>query len=251
MAYRIPSYWKGHELKLIILAGGSGKRLTENENSLPKPLSDIGGKPLLWHIMKYFSHYGIKSFIVCLGYKAITIKKHMSSMEEIANGDWNVNFLNTGRDSSKPARIEKAAKYLDRGPNMISYADNLCDFDINKFIDCHMKSNKIFTLTGVRPHSPYGHIFRDNGIITFKEKPEMRNSLINAGFMIFEPEFIDYMADFPGELETEIISALARDGELNVYEHKGNWDGINTRKEYENVCDLYQQGKAYWEIWKK
>ena len=238
-------------MKLIILAGGSGKRLAENENSLPKPLSDIGGKPLLWHIMKYNSHYGIKSFIVCLGHKAITIKKHMSIMPEIANGEWSVNFLNTGKDSSKLQRIEKAAKDLDRGPNLLSYADNLCDFDISKFIESHVNSGKSFSLAGVRLHSPYGHIFRDDGIITFKEKPEMRNSLINAGYMIFEPEFIDYISSFTGELETEVISALAVDGELNVFEHKGNWDGINTRKEYETVCDLYHQGKAYWEKWKK
>ena len=238
-------------MKLIILAGGSGKRLTESENSLPKPLFDIGGKPLLWHIMKYFSYYGIKSFIVCLGYKAITIKKHMSQLSEIANCEWNVNFLNTGRDSSKLQRLEKAAKYLDKGPNLLSYADNLCDCNINEFIKSHMKTNKIFSITGVRPHSPYGHIFQDDGKITFKEKPEMRNSLINAGFMMFEPEFIDYIIGNTGELETDVISLLAERNELNVYEHKGRWDGINTRKEYETVCEIYHQGKAYWEKWKK
>ena len=238
-------------MKLIILAGGSGKRLAENENSLPKPLSDIGGKPLMWHIMKYFSCYGIKSFIICLGHKGTTIKNRMSVLPEIADGDWNVNFINTGRNSSKLKRIEKASKYLDRGPNIISYADNLCDFDLNAFIDSHLAGEKMFSLVGVRPRSPYGHIFRDNGIITFKEKPEMLNSLINAGFIIFEPEFLDYISGCSGELETDIISQLASDNELNVYEHKGNWDGINTRKEYENICEIYQQGKAYWEIWKK
>ena len=154
-------------------------------------------------------------------------------------------------ESSKLQRIMQAAKYLDRGPNLLSYADNLCDFDVIEFIDNHVNSGKIFSLTGVRPHSPYGHIFRDDGVVTFKEKPEMRNSLINAGYMIFEPEFIDYISQFDGELETEVISALAKDSELNVYEHKGNWDGINTRKEYEAVCSLHQQGKAYWEKWKK
>ena len=238
-------------MKLVILAGGSGKRLTESEHSLPKPLFDIGGKPLLWHIMKYFSYYGINSFIVCLGYKAITIKKHMSQLSEIANCEWNVNFLNTGHDSSKLQRLEKSVKYLDKGPNLLSYADNLCDCNINEFINSHMKNNKIFTITGVRPHSPYGHIFQDDGKITFKEKPEMRNSLINAGFMMFEPEFIDYVIGNSGELETDVISLLATRNELNVYEHKGKWDGINTRKEYETVCEIYHQGKAYWEKWKK
>ncbi|MDX1358569.1 MAG: sugar phosphate nucleotidyltransferase [Clostridia bacterium] len=202
-------------MKLIILAGGSGKRLADNENLVPKPLSDIGGKPLLWHIMKYFAYYGIKSFVICLGFKAKTIKKRMSDIPEIANGDWNVNFLNTGMESSKLQRIMQAAKYLDRGPNLLSYADNLCDFDVIEFIDNHVNSGKIFSLTGVRPHSPYGHIFRDDGVVTFKEKPEMRNSLINAGYMIFEPEFIDYISKFDGELETEVISALAKDSELN------------------------------------
>ena len=238
-------------MKLVILAGGTGKRMSDNENAFPKPLFDIGDRPLLWHIMKYFSYFGIKDFIICLGYKAITIKKHMSLMPEIENCDWNVNFLNTGKDSSKLKRIEMAAEYLDRGPNFLSYADNLCDVDLNKFIECHMKKGKIFSLTGVRPYSPYGHIFRDSDQITFKEKPEMLNSLINAGFMIFEPEFIDYIADNPGELETDIISQLASENELNVYEHNGNWDGINTRKEYESVCELYKNGKAYWEKWKK
>lgn len=238
-------------MKLIILAGGSGKRLSDNKNSTPKPLSDIGGKPLLWHIMKYHAYFGIKNFIICLGHKGTTIKHHMAVIPEIANGDWAVNFLNTGQESTKLQRIEKASKYLDNGPNLLSYADNLIDYNVHDFITDHTKSGKILTIAGVKPHSPYGHIFRDGGIITFKEKPVMKNSLINAGFMIFEPELMNYILDSGDELETDTLTKLASVGQLNVFEHKGSWDGINTKKEYEIVCNKYNSGKAYWEIWKK
>ncbi|MFO7611643.1 MAG: sugar phosphate nucleotidyltransferase [Clostridia bacterium] len=238
-------------MKMIILAGGSGKRLASGKNSLPKPLADIGGKPLLWHIMKYFSCLGINGFVVCLGYKGSLIRKHMSECHEISCGSWDVRFIDTGLDSTKLLRIEMAAKYADPGTNLLSYSDNLCDLDLGAFLLSHNVSGMMLSLAGVKPYSPYGHIFRDDGILTFKEKPRMMNSLINAGFMAFEKEFIEYISRFSGELETDVISSLAQEGRLNVFEHNGNWDGINTLKEYEAVCRLHQQGKAYWEIWKK
>jgi glucose-1-phosphate cytidylyltransferase len=238
-------------LKLIILAGGSGKRLSGNGFSMPKPLVPIGSKPLIWHIMKIFAYQGLSDFILCLGYKANMIEAAVKNFREVIKGDWKVQFLDTGIDTPKLQRIQKASSHISNEPNLLSYADNLCNLNLEELLNSHKAGNKLLTLTGVKPHSPYGHIFRDDGKITFKEKPIMNNSLINAGFMVFEPGFIDYISGCTGELETDIISSLAADEQLNVYEHPGDWNGINNTKEYEEVCQKYSKGEVYWETWKK
>lgn len=238
-------------MKVIILAGGSGRRLAIDGESLPKPLIPIGGRPMLWHIMGIFACQGFNDFILCLGYKADAITGAVMEFEEIKNGAWNVEPVDTGLGSSKLERLRRIFNRLPEGANIICYADNLCDINLPELIKHHSDSGKMFTITGVRPTSPYGHIFNDDGRLKFKEKPVMKNSLINAGFMVFEKSFIDYVLSMEGELETDVISSLADEGKLNVHRHSGGWNGVNNLKEYDEVCDIYEKGNAFWEIWKK
>lgn len=238
-------------MKLVILAGGYGKRLTTGDNTIPKPLVEIGEKPLIWYVMKLFASQGITEFIICLGYMAEEISDTINRFSEVSDGSWDVINVDTGIESSKLSRIKQVSGYLAEETNLLSYADNLCDLNLSALLKQHNKEKKLLTITGVRPHSPYGHIFMDNGMVSFKEKPEMKNSLVNAGFMAFNRSFLGFIDKHSGELETEIISALARENELGVYRHTGRWIGINNSKEYETVYNLHKNGDAFWEIWKK
>lgn len=261
-------------MKAAILCGGRGTRLQDITELVPKPMAPIGQYPILWHIMKIYAHYGIKEFILCLGYKGWIIKEfflnfkammhdftmslgHHDSLvyhNETDESSWKVTLAETGEESMTGARLWKVRKYLQHEDHFcLTYGDGLADIDLVKLIEVHKASGKIGTMTGVRPPSRFGEIALDQGGVSyFKEKPNVAEGWINGGFMVFDGKKVwDYLwPDDQLSLEREPLPAMAKDRQLAIYKHTGFWLGMDTMREYNLLNEMWQQGKAPWKIWK-
>ncbi len=258
-------------MKVIILAGGLGTRLSEETKLIPKPMVEIGGKPILWHIMKIYSYYGFNDFIILTGYKSHVIKDYFVhyyqrysdiTVDMINNSvdihrmqtePWKVTMLYTGEDTMTGSRIKKAQKYIGNEPFMLTYGDGVSDVELDKLLDCHKKSGKYLTLTAVKPSGKFGaiDISKDGTINSFSEKPKGDGSWINGGFMVCEPQIFDYIEDNKDNVifERDPLENLACDGKLNSFKHDGFWYPMDTLKGKNDLTDLWKSGKAPWAKW--
>jgi glucose-1-phosphate cytidylyltransferase len=260
-------------MKVVILCGGQGTRIRDVADNIPKPMIPVGGYPILWHIMKYYSLYGHNEFILCLGYMGKVIKDFFLNYEvntsdftltmgekeslvfhnKIAEKDWRITFADTGEKAMTGARIRKIKKYLgDDEDFLLTYGDGLSDVDLDSLISYHKKQNRILTLTGVRPPSRFGEIAcTDDGIITeFNEKPQAVEGRINGGFFVAKSHLFDYLADKDDLVfETDPMRNLVRDKQLVQYNHNGFWQPMDTPREYILLNSLYDNNKAPWKKW--
>ncbi len=258
-------------MKVVILAGGLGTRLSEETKLVPKPMVEIGGKPILWHIMKTYSHWGFNEFIILTGYKShiikdyfvhyyqqysdITVDMSRNSVEihRINTENWKVTMLYTGQDSMTGYRIKKAQAYLNNEPFLLTYGDGVSNVNIKELIDCHNKSGKLVTLTAVKPSGKFGALgINYNGTInSFQEKPEGDGSWINGGFMVCEPGVFKYLECDSKDLtfERKPLENLALSGELNAYKHTGFWRPMDTLKDKNDLTELWLNNRAPWAVW--
>mgnify|MGYP003966326657 FL=1 len=256
-------------MKAVILAGGLGTRLNEETDTKPKPMVEIGGKPILWHIMKIYSAHGISDFIICLGYKGYAIKEyfanyflHVSNVTfDLAKNDmvvhqhnaepWKVTLVDTGDSTMTGGRLKNVRSYLDNEDFCFTYGDGLGDVDIGELIKLHKSEGALATLTAVQPPGRFGAIKTDkNKIVGFQEKPEGDGGWVNGGFFILSPKVIDYIADETTVWEASPMENLAENGELSAYFHHGFWQPMDTLREKKYLEDLWKSGKAPWRTWK-
>ena len=257
-------------MKVLILAGGLGSRLSEETTLKPKPMVEIGGKPILWHIMKIYSSYGFNEFIILCGYKGYMIKEyfanyysHMSDMTidmttnkitHHANHaePWKVTLINTGLDTMTGCRIKKVMEYVGDEPFMLTYGDGVSDVNINDLVSYHKSHGKAITMTSVQPEGRYGSLVVNdsNQVTSFLEKPKGDGAWINAGYFVCQPEVFDYIPD--GEkviFEREPLEGLARDGQLFTFKHEGFWKPMDTQRDKNQLEELIEKKKAPWITW--
>lgn len=258
-------------MKVVLLAGGLGTRISEESQFKPKPMVEIGGKPILWHIMKEYSHYGFNEFIICAGYKQHYIKEwfadyflHNSDITfDFTNGQndmtvhnqycepWKVTVVDTGLHTMTGGRIKRIQPYVGNETFMVTYGDGVCDVDIKELVNFHKSHNKIATLTAVMQDQSKGvlDIGPDNAVKSFREKSCSDGAPINAGYMVFEPAIFDYIGDDDTVLEQEPLRKLVEEGELMSYMYKGFWQCMDTKREMDMLEKLLKQGKAPWKKW--
>lgn len=256
-------------MKVLILAGGLGTRLSEETELKPKPMVEIGGYPILWHIMKIYSHFGFKEFIVLTGYKSHMIKDYFinyynrysditvdmanNSVEihKTRNEDWKVTMLYTGQDTMTGGRIKRAKTYVGNEQFMLTYGDGVSDVAINKLIKFHDESKKIVTMTAVQPTGRFGTLeMNGNNVTSFIEKPKGDNSWINGGFFVCRPEVFDYIPDGDSTIfEREPLESLSKDGQLNAYKHNGFWRPMDNLKDKNDLNNMWTSMRAPWKIW--
>lgn len=260
-------------MKVVILCGGYGTRIRDVTDNIPKPMIPIGNKPILWHIMKYYAGYGIKHFLLCLGYKSDVIKQFFLDYEANTNdftitlgiekridyhnehpeSDWLVTLAETGLNAMTGARVKKMERYLaDEEHFMLTYGDGVGDIDIGKLIKYHRSHGKILTVTGVRPPGRFGELMNDQSgkVIEFNEKPQASEGRISGGFFVCRKEIFGYLNDREDLVfEREPMRKLVKEGQMMVYEHDGFWQPMDTNREYLLLNELYNSGKAPWVIW--
>ena len=260
---------KGPSLKAVILAGGLGTRISEETHLKPKPMIEIGGKPILWHLMKIYSSHGINDFIVCCGYKGYIIKEyfanyflHMSDVTfDMTNNKmkvhqqnaepWTVTLVDTGEDTHTGGRLKRVASYLKNEKAFcFTYGDGLANVDIAELIKFHDKHGKLATVTAVQPPGRYGALNRENDLVTgFVEKPKGDGGWINGGFFVLSPKCIDYIDSDDTAWEQKPLKDIALKGELMAYEHKDFWQPMDTLREKNLLEELWESGKAPWKNW--
>jgi glucose-1-phosphate cytidylyltransferase len=261
--------------KVLILCGGQGTRLREYTELIPKPMVEIGGRPILWHIMKSYAHFGITDFILCLGYKAHVIKEYFLNYEAmnsdftiglgknksvVFDGDthsedgWKVTLVFTGEAAMTGARIKRAARYL--GPAQetfcVTYGDGLADVNLGALLAFHKSHGELATVTGVHPPSRFGELeTRARRVTAFSEKPTIAQGRVNGGFFCFEPGFLEYLSEEDNcVLERAPLERCTREGKLMVYEHDGFWQCMDTYRDWEVLDRVWRQGRAPWKVWK-
>ena len=258
-------------MKVVILAGGLGTRLSEETKLIPKPMVEIGGKPILWHIMKIYSYYGFNEFIILTGYKSHIIKDYFVhyyqqysditvdmtnntvDVHRIQTEPWKVTMLYTGQSTMTGSRIKKAQEYIGNKPFLLTYGDGVSDVNITELIKWHQHSGKYLTLTAVKPSGKFGalDISEDGSINTFQEKPQGDGAWINGGFMVCEPEVFDYIKENRDDVifERTPLENLAKDGQLNSFKHSGFWYPMDTLKGKNDLTEMWQQDNAPWALW--
>ena len=258
--------------EVVILCGGKGSRLSEETVLKPKPMVEIGGKPILWHIMKLYSHYGYNRFIMALGYKGEYIKQyfyeyrilssdftlvmhpdetpHVHNLHE--HSDWEITFVDTGLDTLKGGRIKRLEDYIKSDNFHLTYGDGVADIDIQRLFDFHVSHGKIGSVTAVRPPSRFGElVLSDDKVIKFEEKPQLGTGEINGGFFIFKREFLKYLSrDNDCDFEFGALQKLAQDDELNAYHHKGAWQCMDNARDRDYLNKLWDNNRAFWKVWK-
>ena len=259
------------KMKVVILCGGTGTRMREETEFKPKPLVPIGKMPVLWHIMKIYSHYGFKDFVLCLGYKGEMIKEYFLNFEEMTNDftlnlrskkekvthhdkahleDWNITFADTGLETNTGGRVKGIEHLIDGDEFFLTYGDGLSNVNIMKLLDYHRSKKKVGTLTAIHPTSPFGIIEVSNGIAkSFKEKPRLEG-LINGGFFIFNKKIFDYLEE-NSVLEEEPLRKLTDERRLAVYEHTDFWQCMDTFKDVERLNKMWREGDTPWKVWKR
>jgi len=256
-------------VKAVILAGGLGTRLAEETDVRPKPMIEIGDYPLIWHVMKIYSAHGIREFIICLGYKGHIFKEyfanyllHLSdicvdlgsqSVEYLNNqsNDWKITLINTGHDTMTGGRIKRIGHLLGSEPFLLTYGDGVADVDITASIEQHKASNRLATVTAVRPPGRFGtlNIDSEGAVIGFDEKSESQKGWINGGFFVLEPGVLDYIEGDMTSWEREPLSAIAEDGQLSAFFHTGFWQPCDTLREKRLLEEFWHNGKAPWQVW--
>ncbi len=260
-------------MKVVLLAGGFGTRISEESGTRPKPMVEIGGRPILWHIMKIYSHYGLNDFIICCGYKGYMIKEYFSNyflynsdvtfdmknnqmqVHSMNSEPWKVTLVDTGEASMTGGRIKRVKDYIGDEPFCLTYGDGVSDVNINDLIMHHKNSGMLATLTSVRQHGRFG-VFNlkpgDSKIGSFKEKPEGdgdNTAWINGGFFVLEPKVLDYIDGDSTVFEQEPLQKLAKDGQLNAFKHTDFWQPMDTLRDKNLLDELWQADKAPWKIW--
>ena len=256
-------------MKVVILAGGLGTRISEESQFKPKPMVEIAGKPILWHIMKLYSHYGYNDFVICAGYKQDVIKQYFfnyylhnsdvsfdlrtNKMKVHSNHSepWNVAVIDTGLDTMTGGRIKRIKDYVNNEPFMLTYGDGVADVDIKALLEFHKKHGKIATMTAIRPSGRFGilDIEQGNAITSFREKSQEDMGLINGGFMVLEPGIFDFIEGDNTVLEREPLEKLARQRELMAFKHDGFWQCMDTLRDKKLLDELLAEDKAPWKVW--
>lgn len=257
-------------MQVVILCGGQGTRLREATELKPKPMVEIGGMPILWHIMKTYAHYGHTDFILCLGYKGEVIRRFFYEYEMIANditietGDnnitihprhmekgWKVTLVDTGESAMTGARVKKIEKYITDDCFMLTYGDGVINLDVNRLVMFHESHGKIGTVTGVMPVSQYGELaIEGDKVVSFSEKPRQHKSSISGGYFVFNKEIFNYLSDADDcVLERKPLQQLAEDDQMNVFVHDGFWQCMDTYRDYKFLQNLWAKNKAQWKVW--
>lgn len=256
------------QVKVVILAGGRGSRLSEETDVKPKPMVEIGGSPIIWHIMKHYAHYGFKEFFIALGYKGEIIKRYFfdyfplvgNTTINLSNGrmtpdtkrseDWVVHLTDTGVETNTGGRIKRLESWLKDGTFMMTYGDGLSDVNLADLLRFHKSNRRIATVTAVRPPARYGGLILDGDVVTqFTEKPQIGEGWINGGFCVFEPGVFKYLADDKAILEVDALEPLAAEGQLAAYRHERFWQSMDTLREVRMLESLWQSGKPPWKLW--
>lgn len=256
-------------MKVVILCGGQGTRLREETEYRPKPMVEVGGKPIVWHIMKTYAHYGFNEFILCLGYKGDQIKQYFLNYEFLNNDftvnlgdkdgfkvhsrinreDWRVTLVDTGEHTLTGGRIKHIQPYIDDDQFMVTYGDGVANININELVDYHESKGKIATLTGVHPPSRYGLVETDGQgeVIQFKEKPRM-DEMVSAGFFVFKKDIFDLIPDEDCMLEREPFEFLATERQMTLYHHEGYWQCMDTYRDFIQLNETWSRA-APWKVW--
>jgi glucose-1-phosphate cytidylyltransferase len=254
-------------VKVVILAGGMGSRLSEETQVRPKPMVEIGHRPILWHIMQHYAHFGFRDFVICLGYRGEYIKKYFSEtlalaadltidfstntveLLETARDDWRVTLVDTGQTTQTAGRLERVRRYLGDEPFLMTYGDGVSDVDLGALVDFHRREGRLATITAVHPPARFGKLAIEDGTVTrFEEKPQMSEGWINGGFFVLEPGIFDYIH---GDVDwaREPLEDLAAAGQLSGYCHSGFWQCMDTMRDRVLLNELWDSGDAPWKLW--
>ena len=255
-------------MKVGILAGGKGSRLAEETQIKPKPMVEIGGRPIIWHIMMHYAHYGFNEFVIALGYKGEVLKKYivdyaslncnltvsLRTGEVTPNGnynpDWLVDLVDTGQETMTGGRIKRLAPYMGDGTFMLTWGDGVSDVNLHELLTFHRSHGKLATLTAVRPPARYGHLLFNGDCVTeFSEKPQIGEGWINGAFFVLEPGVFDYIDGDETMWEHEPLERLARDGQLMAYRHTSFWQCMDTLREKHILETYWNKGNAPWKVW--
>lgn len=257
-------------MKVVILAGGWGTRLGHLSEIIPKPMVSIGGKPVLWHIMKIYSHYGFNDFIVALGVKGEVIKEYFFNFEALNNdftidlktnninyhnkhgeAEWKVTLVDTGINTLKGGRIKRVERFLDDEINMVTYGDGVANINIQSLLEFHKSHNKILTITGVNAPSRFGELVENGGKVqSFVEKPQMSVGIVNGGYMVFNRKMLEYLSEDENcDFEFGALEKLAKAGEVMVFKHNGKWDCMDHERDVLYLNKQWNENTAFWKIW--
>lgn len=257
-------------MKVVILAGGFGTRICEESHLKPKPMIEIGERPILWHIMKIYSSHGFNDFIICLGYKGYYIKEYFAHyflhesditfdfrdkeqrvIHTHSAEPWSVTLVNTGGNTMTGGRVKRVRDYIGNDSFMLTYGDGVSDINIRELVDYHRTHGKLATVTSIQPSGKFGALDLDsnNLVHSFQEKPKGDGAWINGGFFVMEPEVLNYISGDTTVLEKEPLEGLARDGQLVAYKHSGFWHSMDTLRDRNQLEDLWNSGVAPWKLW--
>ena len=258
-------------MKAIILAGGLGTRISEESSTKPKPMITVGGKPIIWHIMKMYSHHGVNDFVICCGYKGYMIKEyfanyflHMSDVTyDVQNNSmhvhekraepWKITLVDTGENTMTGGRLGRVAEYIKNEESFcMTYGDGVSDVDISSTINFHKQHGKLATITGVMPSGRFGALdIRNQQVVSFKEKPKGDGAVINGGFFVLSPKILSLIKGDKTIWEQEPLIQLAQEGQLMAFEHKGFWQPMDTQRDHHFLEELWNSGDAPWKKWSK
>lgn len=257
-------------MKVVILAGGMGTRISEESHLRPKPMIEIGDNPILWHIMKIYSHYGFHEFVICCGYKGqmikeyfmdyymiesdvvIDLKNNTSTICNSVTEPWEITLANTGLHTNTAGRVRRIQKYIGNEPFMLTYGDGVADVDIPAILEFHKKSGTIVTITAAKPGGRWGMVQIDSGtgiVESIREKDQADEAWVNAGFAVMEPEIFRYLTDDTQQLEKEPYEALTRDHQMSAFRHEGFWQPMDTMRDKRVLEELWNSGHAPWKLW--
>ena len=252
-------------MKVVILAGGFGTRLSEYTDLIPKPMVEIGGRPIIWHIMKRYADYGYKDFVIALGYKADVVKNYFASyhlgqndytvnlstgkivMNSNGDLDWNVTLVDTGLNTMTGGRIKRLREHLNDESFMLTYGDGVANIDINQLVEHHSNSNNLVTLTAVRPTARFGELqLEDNLVTAFQEKSQLNVGWVNGGFFVCEPQIIDFIKDDSVMLEREPLEMIAKKSQLGAYKHHGFWQCMDSKRDRDLLQSFCDEDNLTW-----
>jgi glucose-1-phosphate cytidylyltransferase len=255
-------------VKVVVLAGGMGTRLAEETEVRPKPMIEIGGRPILWHILKHYAHFGFREFLIALGYRSESIKRFFCDYHELngdltvalgsghverhvtAADDWIVHLKDTGLETSTGGRVKRLAPMLRGGTFMLTYGDGVADVDLGELLAFHRRQGRIATVTAVRPPALFGGLVFDGDLVVeFTEKPQIGEGWINGGFMVLEPAIFEYLDDDRTSLEIDALERLASERQLAAFRHERFWQCMDTLRDKRLLETLWQQGRAPWNVW--